>query len=188
MLTLNIEQLLLLAQYGINLDTSFQDGVGTGVTVVYDPLLGYEASKHQKVGQYLDDQSAFTRLPFVEAMASILPLLGVGTTPTWTDFTLASPWTQFSGAYPNASYYLDPFGVVHLRGVIAGGTEAQTILTLPAAIVPTYNQIVATNGFLGGSSISTVLNVNTSGTIVSAGTPSGTYAFLSMDNISYRLR
>lgn len=188
MLTLNIQQLLFLAQYGINLDTSFQDGVGTGLTVVYDPLFGYEQSKHQKEGQYLNDQSAFTRLPFVEAVASMLPLLGVGTTPTWTDLTLDAPWVQFLPTYPNVSYYLDPFGTVHLRGAISGGVQAQTILTLPDAIAPTYNQTIPTNGVVGGVSVSTIINVNTSKTLISSGLPVGTYSFLCLDNISYRLR
>ena len=188
MLTLNIEQLLLLAQYGINLDTSFQDGVGTGVTVVYDPLLGYEASKHQKVGQYLDDQSAFARLPFVEAMASILPLLGVGTTPTWTDLTLEAPWTQYAGLYPNAAYYVDPFGTVHLRGAVASGTNSQTISILPSTIWPVSNQLIATNGIIGGSSVSTVLFVGTGGSLQTTALPAGTYSFLCLDNLTFRLR
>ena len=55
-----------------------------------------------------------------------------------TEATLKNGWSNSGGAAPNASYYKNLFGEVRLRGLISGGTTADTtvILVLPSGYRP----------------------------------------------------
>lgn len=68
-------------------------------------------------------------------------------------------WTNFGGAYENAAFYMDPDGIVHLKGLIkfptASGAKSITAFTLPDPYRPEYRvravmvaaSTVATAGF-----------------------------------------
>jgi hypothetical protein len=60
------------------------------------------------------------------------------TTPAWQPLTLTSPWTNYGGSFNDAEAYLDPFGVVHLRGLVNanGAAAGGTMFTLPASLRP----------------------------------------------------
>ncbi len=67
------------------------------------------------------------------------------TTPAWQPVTFDDgKWSNYGPGYNAASYYLDPFGVVHLRGlVLANGTAAGTrMFTLPVGMRPAKQWIV----------------------------------------------
>ena len=56
----------------------------------------------------------------------------------WVAASLQNSWVDFGGTRPNAEYYKDEFGIVHLHGSIKNGTQtdATTLFTLPAGYRP----------------------------------------------------
>lgn len=102
----------------------------------------------------------------------------------WQAATLGASWTNFGGLYAPASYVLDDFGVVHLRGVITGGTTAiSTVLfTLPVGYRPEASRMfLATTG---GSASPLRLDVAANGDVV-LGT-AATSGFVSLDSVAFR--
>lgn len=61
-----------------------------------------------------------------------------GTMPAWSAPTLSNGWANFGGSTRTAAYRRDYFGRVYLRGLIAGGTfaDSTTLFTLPAGHRP----------------------------------------------------
>lgn len=93
--------------------------------------------------------------------------------------TLINAWANFGGTRNPAGYYKDPFGVVHLRGLIASGTIGLTAFTLPAGYRPTNNElmIALSNGAVGA------VDINSNGNV----TPSlGNNAYVSLDGLTFR--
>ncbi|MFE1631037.1 hypothetical protein ACFLFF_30345 [Brevibacillus reuszeri] len=70
--------------------------------------------------------------------------------PMWLPAILQRGWTNYSTAYSPASYYKDSFGVVHIKGLIKGGTiNVGTIFTLPQGLRPVesfFAQVMHSNG------------------------------------------
>lgn len=98
---------------------------------------------------------------------------GVGFAAGWVD--------EGTGGTPG--YYKDPFGVVHLRGhVNNGGAGVGTIFTLPAGYRPASLMCYIVRSDLGVGTGISMVNVNTSGTVVyTSGGP-----WLALDHISFR--
>ena len=57
----------------------------------------------------------------------------LGVTPQWTDISLAAGWITFDGSTDSgpAQCYMDPFGIVHLRGAVERAGGNNTVGTLP---------------------------------------------------------
>jgi hypothetical protein len=64
--------------------------------------------------------------------------------PSWTAPTLLNSWTNLA-SFNTAGYYIDQLGIVHLRGVITGGTatSSTTLFTLPSGFRPTVTHVLA---------------------------------------------
>lgn len=58
------------------------------------------------------------------------------TTDKWTAATLQNSWVNYGPNYNPAGYWKDPFGIVHLRGIISSGTMSTTAFTLPPGYLP----------------------------------------------------
>jgi len=54
----------------------------------------------------------------------------------WILPTLGNGWVDYGITYNKASYYKDDFGVVHLQGLIKGGTIGVAAFTLPDGYKP----------------------------------------------------
>lgn len=55
--------------------------------------------------------------------------------------TLVNSWVDYGGGYQAASYWKDPFGNVHLRGLIKSGVVGSAAFTLPVGYrPPAYEQ------------------------------------------------
>lgn len=50
-------------------------------------------------------------------------------------------WVNYSSLFNPAAFWKDPWGVVHLRGLVKDGTINTTIFTLPAGYRPEYQQL-----------------------------------------------
>jgi hypothetical protein len=73
--------------------------------------------------------------------------VGAGGAPAF-----ANSWVNYAAAgYPNASYYKDALGNVHLRGMIKSGTMQQAAFTLPAGYRPETNLSLPGTSYIGGA-------------------------------------
>ncbi len=63
----------------------------------------------------------------------------------WQNITLQNGWSNYGGGYATAQYYKDKEGVIHVKGLITGGTTAQgtVVFTLPAGYRPTERRIMS---------------------------------------------
>lgn len=62
----------------------------------------------------------------------------------WTDLAYINNWKRVGTGFPNIGYKKDPDGVVHLRGLITGGSLNTTAATLPAGVRPKYRLLRTT--------------------------------------------
>ena len=106
------------------------------------------------------------------------------TVQDWQTPTLLNSWVAFGSSNNVAGYWLDPMGVVHLRGVLKSGTVSTgstgTIFTLPAGCRPQKEEIfaVASNGLFG------VCRVLADGSVKAY---SGSNTYFSLDGITFRI-
>lgn len=91
----------------------------------------------------------------------------------------ANGWTNFGGANESAQYMKDPWGFVHLGGIVKGGSLGTAIFTLPVGYRPEEAKIyaVASNNALG------VCTVNPDGTVVVS---TGSSVYFSLSGITFR--
>lgn len=84
-------------------------------------------------------------------------------------------WVNFAGGWGDAAFWRDPFGVVHLRGLIKAGTVGQSAFTLPPGFRPAVNETFATisNGAVGR------VDVTTDGKVAPMSPSNNTYVSLS---------
>lgn len=102
----------------------------------------------------------------------------------WQNATLQNSWVNFSVSYSPASYYKDPFGIVHIRGYISGGvtTANTTLFTLPSGYRPEYNYTVPVYSQGSTNSLGFV-TVAANGNVSIA---SGNNTLFIIDNIHFR--
>ena len=82
------------------------------------------------------------RTDFNEAFAAIDD--AALTVEDWTSATLKNGWVNYGGDYDIASFYKDPFGVVHFKGFIKSGSNNAVIFTLPTGYIPSKIQVLVT--------------------------------------------
>jgi hypothetical protein len=85
--------------------------------------------------------------------------------------SLINSWNTNYGVangYGNAGYWKDVYNVVHLTGVVGGGSSGTIIAQLPAGSRPEYNQSIAVNatGGFGFVDIDTSGNIFVTGAVV----------------------
>lgn len=96
--------------------------------------------------------------------------------------TLQNGWVNYGAAYESASYWKDSCGVVHLAGMIKGGThDAETVIfTLPTGYRPRTSEKFLTVS----SNVICVLDIYGTGNVaIKTGASSG---WLSLSGISFR--
>jgi hypothetical protein len=93
--------------------------------------------------------------------------------------TLLNSWTNFGSGYNPAGYYKDPFGIVHLRGVIQTGASPFIIFRLPAGYLPANQEMfsVTANNAYGRVDVLTTGDVQFQ---------AGNNTFVSLDGITFR--
>jgi len=99
------------------------------------------------------------------------------TQQAWQTPTLLNGWANYGGGGNPIGYYKDSLGIVHIRGLMIG-TIGSTIFTLPIGYRPLFaNLIVVYSNGLGRCDIQPDGSVQAQ---------SGTNAYFSLDNISFR--
>jgi hypothetical protein len=84
------------------------------------------------------------------------------------------------GSESTGAFFKDPFGVVHLKGILSGGAASTTILTLPAGYRPTKSVCFDTNR---NSAVAYVC-VFATGAVQQLG--GGSTGFLLLDGLTFR--
>jgi hypothetical protein len=100
----------------------------------------------------------------------------------WKDATLKNNWVRYHATYNPAHYFKDSQGVVHLRGMIMGGSvawSAPAAFTLPEGYRPPYRQLHVVQSF---DTVGRVDVTNTGDVIVCVGNS----GWVSLDSISFR--
>jgi hypothetical protein len=110
---------------------------------------------------------------------ALRPPLSWPSTEQFSAPTLLNSWVNLGAPYNPAGYYKDPFGRVHLRGMIKSGTVGLTVFTLPVGYRPANSELIATasNGAFG------ILIIDNAG---NATINAGTNSYFSLDNITFR--
>ena len=101
----------------------------------------------------------------------------------WNDATLENSWANVGGAYYDAQYTKDTWGLVKLRGRIDTGTSATTALTLPAEFRPNATIEFICAGEAGGSPAVAYVTIDSSGVLTP--TISGASIEVSLDGIAF---
>jgi hypothetical protein len=84
----------------------------------------------------------------------------------WNTPIFQNGWSNYGGGWEPAGYYRDKFGMVHLKGLIKGGSLNTAAFTLPVGSRPNYGRHIATlsaNGFTA-----CILYIYSDGTVVPA--------------------
>jgi hypothetical protein len=116
-------------------------------------------------------------------------LVGSITQQAWQTPTLQNGWVRYDPTtYNPPGYFKDSMGIVHLRGLVKGGTIQATIFTMPAGYTPEFREL-----FIVASSMPTATATRGSGhgrvDILSDGQVlvwEGTNDWLSLDGITFR--
>jgi hypothetical protein len=102
--------------------------------------------------------------------------------------TLANDWSNYSSSDSQLGYYKDPFGIVHLQGlVVEASANRSAITTLPAGYAPAKTAVFAIACGTGtGSTVALgLLDINSAGVITPDPTCTTTN-YISLDGISFR--
>lgn len=112
-----------------------------------------------------------TQLPEVEAINY------VGATG---NAAFEGTWTNYGAGYESAGYYKDPFGRVHLTGVIKSGTINTAAFILPGGYRPKARLIFVNQA---GEDTGFRIDVAGDGSVIPV---NGTNTYVSLDGISFR--
>jgi hypothetical protein len=104
-------------------------------------------------------------------------VVGVGGQPAFQN-----GWTDLGSGYASASFYIDPIGIVHLKGIIAGGAASSLAFILPSGYRPPQNLAFAVAAGVGSPTLEDV-DVLSDGEVITNGTAT---AAVGLDGISFR--
>lgn len=94
------------------------------------------------LAQYEDDGNGNPQLDIAKIHTEGWHIVGASGEPSYQN-----GWTSYNSdptaGWGGAAFYKDPFGVVHLRGLVKDGTSDSTIFTLPSGYRPQLDLIVA---------------------------------------------
>lgn len=112
-----------------------------------------------------------------------------GTGPSTTEglqvASFQNSWVNYDAAnYAPGGYWKDPFGIVHLQGLIKSGSSGTACFTLPVGYRPLKSHIFPSVCQSGGAYVPTELDVASSGVVNPYFT--GALDWFSLNGISFR--
>lgn len=113
-----------------------------------------------------------------EAMTEV-KLYNIFSVEDWHDVEFQNGWHDYEALYNKAGWFKDPMGVVHLRGMVSGGTYGEAVFTLPEGNRPARRELFVV---LTGSSAAGRVDVLRTGQVnAQVGED-----FVSLDGITFR--
>jgi hypothetical protein len=116
----------------------------------------------QKVTEKVNDLDVFTR-PWYLFFQQVYRMLSADTTVVYP--ILLNSWVNYGSSYQDAAFYKDPFGYVHIIGLIKNGTINTVAFTLPVGYRPVYNVVAATRCYNGVTYFDAHMDINTNGDV-----------------------
>lgn len=114
---------------------------------------------------------------------NVTPVITVGrdgiVQQAWQGVAFQNAWRNYANGYNDAGYFKDSMGIVHLRGLVAGG-GINTIFVLPAGYRPAFRQlfVCCTNPNVAGR-----VDVTSAGEVTVVVGNSG---WVSLDGLTFR--
>lgn len=105
----------------------------------------------------------------------------------WVPLTFFAGWSNYPPGYSQAAFMIDPFGRVHLRGLVQRTSGVLlTIATLPTPVRPAFQKVfrIATDNGAGGDADGR-LDITAAGVLTLAGPG---VAYVSLEGVSYDTR
>lgn len=99
----------------------------------------------------------------------------------WNVPVLAGAWANVAGGSP-AGFWTDPWGTVHLRGVVKTGATGSAIFTLPVRYRPEFLTTLATWCTPGLATVT----ISTVGVVTQATGRTATSDSIALDGLSFR--
>lgn len=100
----------------------------------------------------------------------------------WTAPTLSGAWANTGTGFNSAGFFVDPWGIVHLRGVVKTGAVGSAIFTLPKGYRPEATEKLATWCTSGVATVT----VSTAGVVTEATGRGGTTDSITLDGLTFR--
>lgn len=153
---LTTAEVAALAAFDIDLDTAFTGGLADGGGNILVPkLAGYETTT--------DELKPLVRQSFEVAIVPLLRVLAAAV-QAWVE--IGSPgapafqngWVNYGSSFATAAYYIDPFGVVHIKGSVKSGTLGSPIFTLPVG--PVGDRVFAVDSGNGSATGEVIVSSN----------------------------
>lgn len=91
-------------------------------------------------------------------------------------------WTNYGSGYEVASFYRDPFGRVHLSGLVKSGTSGTTIFSLPGGYRPRARELFVIDTGNPGDTLGRI-DVTATGDVIHI---SGGTTYVQLHGISFR--
>lgn len=91
-------------------------------------------------------EGPFGRTPYCVWFDGAYSPIAPVTAAAWVAPTLINSWANLGSGFETAEYLKDPFGFVHLKGVIVGGATGSIAFTLPAGFRPGATTLNAAGG------------------------------------------
>jgi len=98
----------------------------------------------------------------------------------WQTPTLQNGWVNYGNTFNNAAYFKDSLGIVHLRGLVRGGSG--TIFTLPEGYRPSGREL---HGVSTDPNVAGRIDILTDGQVYKE---SGSSNWISLDGITFMAR
>lgn len=172
-LQLTAAEIAALLALDPHLDTAFAGGLVNGVNVLVPPLSGYTGLS-----------PALQLLARQAFEIALVPLLRQ---PAWTEIgsgggapSFLNSWVNYNTGLDTAAFYVDAFGVCHLKGTVRSGTLGSPMFVLPTAPTLDRQYIVASGS---GSGVG-LLYIQSNGAVTAFSPASNSY--VSLDGVSFR--
>jgi hypothetical protein len=137
---------------------------GTGLVTINPATAG--AIDNMSIGVTTPAAGKFTTLQATGNITNATTGNTIGTM-AWVAMTgsYSNSWVDFSAGWAAGRYMKDPFGFVHIEGMVKNGTAAATIFTLPAGYRPSLQLYLPTIS----NDVTAIISISSAGALLVSG-------------------
>lgn len=101
----------------------------------------------------------------------------------WVTPTFSGAWANAGGTSNPCGFWMDPWGVLHLRGVVKTGATGSAIFTLPPRRRPLFTETLATWCTAGLATVT----VSAVGVVTAASGRTASSDSITLDGLTFRV-